>query len=145
MRPCQHFPIPPQPPGRGAEGEPADAYSHHRVLQESVPEATVHTLRELGAFKLQVRLSLVSVWALPTPSAYRVHWSGNFHRSSPVHLLQPQGRLRSRLHDCPTEAQKQRIQGRRPWATCSTTGMNSSTSASLGSQTWPVTPSQLWL
>ena len=38
-----------------------------------------------------------------------------------------------------------RIQGRRPWAMCSTTGMNSSTSASLGSQTWPVTPSQLWL
>ena len=28
------------------------------VLQESVPEATVHTLRELGAFRLQVRLSL---------------------------------------------------------------------------------------
>ena len=101
---------------------------------ESVPEATVHTLRELGAFRLQVRLSLnvfpicktVNIlcfrfpmrWTVqcgpyqhPVRQAYRVHWRegswcGNFHRSSPIHRLQPHGRLRSRLHDCGTEAQK---------------------------------------
>ena len=175
MRPCQHFLIPPQPPGRGAEGEPADAYSPRRVLQESVPEATVHTLRELGAFRLQVRLSLnvfpicktVNILFFRFPMRWTVQ-CGPYHTNTQcarltefiggngldvgifigVHQSTFFNHKGVCVQDSMIALQKlksTRIQGRRPRAMCSTAGMNSSTSASLGSQTWPATPSQLWL
>ena len=56
LRPCQHFPILPQPPN---EEQRENLQMLVPIAEwESVPEATVHTLRELGAFRLQVRLSL---------------------------------------------------------------------------------------
>mgnify|MGYP006975813758 CR=1 FL=1 len=125
LRPSKHFPTPPQPLD---EEQRENLQMLVPIAEwESVPEATVHTLRELGAFRLQVRLSLkvfpicktVNIhlfrvpmsWTVqcgpyqhPVRQAYRCCW--NFHRSPPVHWLQAQGRLRLRLHDCATEAQE---------------------------------------
>ena len=95
---------------------------------ESVPEATVHTLRELGAFRLQVRLSFkvfpicktVNTHLFRFPMSWTVHCGPYQHPIRQIvggndlvvgifigvfHRLKVQVHLRSRPYDCALEAQ----------------------------------------